>query len=210
MKRAAIFIDGSNVSAACKMLEMHIDYAKLYDLFASKFELTRALYYTALTDNSAYDGVRPLVDWLSYNRFTVVTKPAKVFTARDGSVRVKGNMDMEIAVDMIQYAEQGQRLILFTGDGDFRCVLEYVQKKYMTHVTVVSTIQSRDTDGKLQFMIANELRQQADEFIDLANIRGEISKVVGTPKGMSSSFPSRKRLSSLTPKLHIEKEKRSA
>ena len=171
-ERIALFIDGSNLYAAARSLGFDIDYKQLLNIFKQEGRLVRAFYYTALLEDHEYSPIRPLVDWLDYNGYTMVTKPAKEFTDPAGRRKVKGNMDIELAVDMIEMAENIDHAVLFSGDGDFRRVVETVQRKGI-QVTVVSTVNSNPP------MIADELRRQADDFIDLKNIRSKIGRPGG-------------------------------
>ncbi len=168
-ERVALFIDGSNLYAAARALGFDIDYKQLLNVFKENSRLVRAFYYTALLEDQEYSPIRPLVDWLDYNGYTMVTKPAKEFTDPSGRRKVKGNMDIELAVDLMQMAENIDHAVLFSGDGDFRRVVETVQRKGI-HVTVVSTVHSNPP------MIADELRRQADDFIDLKTLRGKIER----------------------------------
>ena len=174
-ERVALFIDGSNLYAAARALEFDIDYKQLLEFFKKDSRLVRAFYYTALLEDQEYSPIRPLVDWLDYNGYTMVTKPAKEFTDPSGRRKIKGNMDIELAVDLMEMAENVDHAVLFSGDGDFRRVVEKVQRKGI-HVTVVSTVQSNPP------MIADELRRQADDFIDLKTIRSKIERK-GSGKG---------------------------
>ena len=169
-ERLALFIDGSNLYAAAKALAFDIDYKLLRQEFMQRGKLLRAFYYTALLENDEYSPIRPLVDWLNYNGFTMVTKPAKEFTDSQGRRKVKGNMDIELAVDAMEIAEHVDHIVLFSGDGDFRPLIEAVQRKGV-RVSVVSTIRSNPP------MIADDLRRQADNFIEL----DELKDVVGRP-----------------------------
>ena len=168
-ERVALFIDGSNLYAAAKMLGFDIDYKRLLDLFNGQGRLIRAFYYTALLEDQEYSPIRPLVDWLDYNGYTMVTKPAKEFTDAMGRRKIKGNMDIELAVDMIEMAEHLDHAVLFSGDGDFRRLVEAVQRKGLC-VTVVSTVASQPP------MVADELRRQADHFVELQDIRADIQR----------------------------------
>ena len=169
--RLALFIDGANLYSAAKGLGFDIDYRKLLEEFRKRGVLVRAYYYTALVEDQEYSPIRPLVDWLDYNGFTLVTKPAREFTDREGRKRWRGDMDMEIAVDMMEMAQaSADHLVLFSGDGDFRALVEAVQRKGV-RVTVVSTLRSQPP------MIADELRRQADNFIELDALR----EVIGRP-----------------------------
>lgn len=169
-ERLALFIDGSNLYAAAKALGFDIDYKLLRQEFMRRGKMLRAFYYTALLENDEYSPIRPLVDWLHYNGFTMVTKPAKEYTDSQGRRKVKGNMDIELCVDALELAPHVDHIVLFSGDGDFRPLIESLQRKGV-RVSVVSTIRSQPP------MIADELRRQADNFIELDELRD----VVGRP-----------------------------
>ena len=166
--RLALFIDGSNLYSAARALGFDIDYKKLLSEFASRGKLVRAFYYTALLENEEYSPIRPLVDWLDYNGYTVITKPMKEFTDASGRRKVKGNMDIELAIDAMEMAPHVDHLVIFSGDGDFRSLTEALQRKGK-RVSIVSTIRSQPP------MIADELRRQADAFIEL----DDLSDVIG-------------------------------
>lgn len=169
-ERLALFIDGSNLYAAAKSLGFDIDYRLLRQEFMRRGKLLRAFYYTALLDNEEYSPIRPLVDWLNYNGFTMVTKPAKEYTDSMGRRKVKGNMDIELTVNAMELAPHLDHIVLFSGDGDFRPLVEAVQRQGV-RVSVVSTIRSNPP------MISDELRRQADNFIELM----ELKDVLGRP-----------------------------
>ncbi|RKQ71456.1 uncharacterized LabA/DUF88 family protein [Litorimonas taeanensis] len=170
-ERIALFIDGANLHSTGKTLDYDIDYKKLLELFKNKGRLVLAKYYTALLEHDDYSPIRPLVDWLDYNGFQVITKPAKTYTDRDGRSRVKGNMDIEITVDMMDIAPHIDHLLLVSGDGDFAAVVDAVQKKGV-RVTVLSTLKSNPP------MLGDELRRQANDVIDLA----DLGAMIGRPK----------------------------
>lgn len=167
--KVAIFIDGSNLYAAARSLEFDIDYRKLLRWGGTCGRLVRAFYYTALVEDTDYSPIRPLVDWLDYNGYTMVTKPTKEFVDAQGRRKIKGNMDIELAIDVMEMAEHVDHIILFSGDGDFKRLVEAVQRKGV-RVTVVSTINSSPP------MVADELRRQADYFLDLDKLRGQIAR----------------------------------
>ena len=167
--RIALFIDGANLYATAKNLGVDIDYRKLLREFQSKGRLIRAFYYTAMVDDQEYSSIRPLVDWLDYNGFTVVTKPTKEFVDATGRRRVRGNMDIELAVDAMEMAEHLDHMVLFSGDGDFRSLVEAVQRKGV-RVSVASTVTTQPP------MVADELRRQADEFIDVMHLVPRIGR----------------------------------
>ena len=162
-ERIVLYIDGANLYSAARALNFDIDYKKLLKEFRGKGRMIRAFYYTALIEDQEYSPIRPLVDWLDYNGYTMVTKPTKEFTDASGRRKIKGNMDIEIAVDMMQMAEHCDHIILFSGDGDFRRLVEAVQHKGR-RVTVVSTVRTQPP------MVADELRRQADQFIELETL----------------------------------------
>lgn len=169
-EKIALFIDGANLYSAARALGFDIDYKRLLGLFGSRAHLIRAFYYTALLEDQEYSPIRPLVDWLDYNGYSLVTKPAKEFTDSQGRRRIKGNMDIELAVDMMEMVDRLDHVVLFSGDGDFRSLIEAVQRKGV-RATVVSTIRSSPP------MIADELRRQADQFIDLDQLADDIERV---------------------------------
>jgi uncharacterized LabA/DUF88 family protein len=168
-ERIALFIDGANLYSAARGLGFDIDYKRLLDHFRGKGTLIRAFYYTALLEDQEYSPLRPLIDWLDYNGYAVVTKPAKEFTDANGRRRIKGNMDIELAIDALEIADKLDHMILFSGDGDFRRLVDAVQRRGK-RVTVVSTMRSQPP------MIADELRRQADQYIDLETMRDTIGR----------------------------------
>jgi uncharacterized LabA/DUF88 family protein len=178
-EKLALFIDGANLYGAAKGLQFDIDYKRLLELFARKGTLVRAFYYTAVAEDQEFSPLRPLVDWLDYNGFSVVTKPLKEFTDSQGRRRVKGNMDIEIAVDMLELADKVDHMVLFSGDSDFRRLVEAVQRKGV-RVSVVSTVSTQPS------MVADELRRQADEFVDLTTLMPRIGRDPGE-RGLRSS-----------------------
>ena len=168
-ERIALFIDGANLYSAARGLGFDIDYKRLLDHFRGKGTLIRAFYYTALLEDQEYSPLRPLIDWLDYNGYAVVTKPAKEFTDANGRRRIKGNMDIELAIDALEIADKLDHMILFSGDGDFRRLVDAVQRRGK-RVTVVSTMRSQPP------MSADELRRQADQYIDLETMRDTIGR----------------------------------
>src|SRR3978361_1546873 len=167
--RIAVFIDGANLHATAKALGFDIDFKRLLREYQSRGTLLRALYYTAVIEDQEYSSLRPLIDWLEYNGYTVVTKPAKEFTDASGRRRIKGNIDIELAVDAMELAAHADEIVLFSGDGDFRPMVEAVQRRGV-RVTVVSTTSSQPP------MIADELRRQADVFTDLVELHSNLGR----------------------------------
>lgn len=168
-EKIALFIDGANLYATAKALGFDIDYRRLLKEFSSKGYLLRAFYYTALAEEQEYSSIRPLIDWLDYNGYRVVTKPTKEFFDSTGRRKVKGSMDIELAVDAMEMAEHIDHMVLFSGDGDFRSLVAAVQRRGLK-VSVISTLQTQPA------MIADELRRQCDNFIDLANLANRIGR----------------------------------
>ena len=168
-ERVALFVDGANLYATAKALGFDIDYKRLLTMFRSKSHLVRALYYTALAENDEYSSIRPLIDWLDYNGYTMVTKPTKEFTDATGRRKIKGNMDIELTVDAMELADHLDHIVLFSGDGDFRSLVEALQQKGK-RVSVVSTLRTQPP------MVADELRRQADQFVDLYDLEQQICR----------------------------------
>src|SRR5690349_2475467 len=153
-EKIALFIDGANLHATAKSLGFDIDYKRLLREFQSRGDLLRAFYYTAVIEDQEFSSIRPLIDWLDYNGYTVVTKPTKEFVDHTGRRKIKGNMD---------------HMVLFSGDGDFRSLVEAVQRRGV-RVSVVSTTSTQPP------MIADELRRQADQFVDIVELQPKISR----------------------------------
>ncbi len=168
-ERIGLFIDGANLYATARALSFDIDYKRLLELFTKQGRLVRAFYYTALVEDQEYSPIRPLIDWLDYNGYTMVTKPTKEFTDASGRRKIKGNMDIELAIDVMEMTDNLDHVVLFSGDGDFRRLVEAVQRKGR-RVTVVSTVRSQPS------MVADELRRQADVFVDLLQLQSQIER----------------------------------
>ena len=166
-EKIALFIDGANLYAAARALGFDIDYKRLLSVLGENARVIRAFYYTALIEDQEYSPIRPLVDWLDYNGYTMVTKPTKEFTDSYGRRKIKGNMDIELAIDVMEMASIIDHVVLFSGDGDFRRLIEAVQRKGV-RVTVVSTVKSSPP------MVADELRRQADHFVEMTDLTEEI------------------------------------
>jgi uncharacterized LabA/DUF88 family protein len=167
--RIALFIDGANLYATSKQLGFDMDYRRLLREFQGRGNLIRAFYFTTLIESEEYSSIRPLVDWLDYNGYRVITKAAKEFTDATGRRRIKGNMDIELAIEMLELAPHLDQIYLFSGDGDFRPLVEAVQRKGVK-VSVVSTVSTSPP------MVSDDLRRQCDEFIDLAQLMQKIGR----------------------------------
>ncbi|MBH5399984.1 NYN domain-containing protein [Bradyrhizobium sp. CNPSo 4010] len=168
--KSALFIDGSNLHATAKALGFEIDYRRLLSEFQSRATLLRAFYYTTIIEDQEYSSIRPLVDWLDYNGFTVVTKLTKEFVdATTGRRKIKGSMDVDLAVSAMELAKHVDQIVLFSGDGDFRSLVEALQRRGV-RVTVVSTLSTQPP------MVADDLRRQADVFIDLVELKPKLGR----------------------------------
>jgi len=171
-EKVALFLDGANLYATSRSLGFDIDYRRLLKSFREKAYVLRAVYYTALAEEQEYSSIRPLIDWLDYNGYRVVTKPLKEYTDAQGRRKVKGNMDIELAVDAMEAADHIDHFVIFSGDGDFRYLVEALQRKGKK-VTVASTLKSSPP------MISDELRRQADHFMELADMEAEFGRQGG-------------------------------
>ena len=169
LSKIALLIDGANLHATSKTLGFDIDYKRLLKEFQSRGTLLRAIYYTAIIEDQEYSSIRPLIDWLDYNGYTVVTKATKEYIDASGRRKVRGNMDIELAVDALEIAEHVDQIVLFSGDGDFRPLVGALQRRGV-RVTVVSTISTQPP------LIADELRRQADVFTDLMELKSKIGR----------------------------------
>jgi uncharacterized LabA/DUF88 family protein len=174
-ERIALFIDGASLYLVSRNLGFDVDYRSLLEFFRKRAHLIRAYYYAALLETEEYSPLKPLTDWLAYNGYTLVTKPAKEFTDSSGRRRIKGNMDIELAIDMLELSPRLDHAILFSGDADFRRLVEAVQRRGV-RVSVVSSIRTSPP------MIADELRRQADQFIEIADIAGEFTRRQTEPR----------------------------
>jgi uncharacterized LabA/DUF88 family protein len=167
--KLALFIDGANLYAAARTLGFDIDFKRLLTEFRSRGTLVRAFYYTVVIEDQEFSPLRPLLDWIDYNGFTVVKKPAKEFDDGEGRRRFKRSMGVELAVRAMELAEQVDEIVLFSGDGDFRALVQAVQRQGV-RVSVVSTAANHPPS------IADELRRQADVFIDLMELLPKIRR----------------------------------
>ena len=174
-ERTALFIDGANLYSASRNLGFDVDYRNLLQYFRRQSNVLRAYYYAAVLETEEYSPLKPLTDWLAYNGYTLVTKPAREFTDAAGRRRVKGNMDIELAIDMLELAERIEHAVLFSGDSDFRRLVEAVQRRGV-RVSVVSSMRTSPP------MAADELRRQADQFIELAEIAPEFTRRQTEPR----------------------------
>ncbi|WP_408740337.1 NYN domain-containing protein [Acetobacter sp. AN02] len=183
-ERTCVFIDGSSLYSAARGLGFDVDYKKFLNFFRSRCNLLRVSYYAAILDTDEYSPLKPLTDWLSYNGYFLVTKAAREFTDNSGRRRVKGNMDIEIAVDMLEATPRIDHAVLVTGDSDFRRVVESVQRAGV-RVSVISSMKSSPP------LIGDELRRQADQFIELSDIAEEFTRRQTDPRTRTQPGPVR-------------------
>ncbi|HYW63951.1 MAG TPA: NYN domain-containing protein [Bradyrhizobium sp.] len=187
--RLALFIDGANIHATARTLGFDMDYRRLLAEFSSRGTVLRAFYYTTIIEDLEYSSVRPLLDWLDYNGYTVVTKPAKDIIDASGRRKLRSHIDIDLAVDAMQLASYVDQIVLFSGNGDFRPLVEALQRRGV-RVTVISTIVSQPP------MAADELRRQADVFIDLTDLQSKIGR---DPAERPAREPSERPLRSRSP-----------
>jgi len=161
MKRIGIFIDGSNLSMSTKALGFRVDFTKLLNYYKQQGDVAHAFYFTALPPKDVQSPLRKMIDYVDYNGWTVIQKETKTYTTTEGTEKLKGNMDVEIAVHVNETAPFISNLVLFSGDGDFRILLESIQRRYGVHCMVVSA----------RSLVSDGLRRQANEFIDLATLK---------------------------------------
>lgn len=176
-ERLAVFIDGANLYASVRTLGFDIDYGKLLNFFRKRGRLVRAYYYTAIFEENTdekFSPLRPLVDWLDYNGYSVITKPTKEYTDIHGRRKIKGNMDMELAIDMMRIAPYVDHILLLSGDGDFRRLVQVVQQLGV-RVSLISTLKTTPP------MVSDDLRRQVDEYYDLSDLREHITRKGGEP-----------------------------
>jgi uncharacterized LabA/DUF88 family protein len=166
--RLALFIDGANLYATAKALGFDIDYKRLLREFQNWGTLVRAYYYTAIIEDQE-SSIRPLINWLDYNGYTVVTRTAREFVDSGGRRKAKAGMEVELAVQALELAHRIDDLVLFSGAGDFRALAEAVQRRGV-RVVVVSTMASQPP------MVADELRRQADDFVDIVELQPFIGR----------------------------------
>lgn len=165
MNRLSIFVDGNNMFYAQQKNGWFFDPKRVLEHFTREpgIELVNAFWYTGLKDLQDQRGFRDALISLGYTVRTKILK--EYYDDTSGRYSQKANLDIEIVVDMFNTVDQYDRVILFSGDGDFERAIELLRGK-STHITVVST----------EGMIARELRNATDRYIDLNDIRSHIEK----------------------------------
>jgi uncharacterized LabA/DUF88 family protein len=178
-ERTFAFIDGPNLHATVRALGFEIDYRKLLEHLRNQGHLIRVLYYTAIVEDQEFSTFRPLADWLDYNGYTMVTKPARGYTDSTGRRRFRTSMDVELAVDAMRLADKADHIILFSGEQSFSSLVHALQQ-LGKRVTVISTIETQPA------MVADDLRRAADHFIDIDTLQAQIARVGRTPRPAGS------------------------
>jgi len=182
-EKTALFIDGANLYKSARSLGFDMDYKSLLSKSRDSSQFIRAYYYTAMQEERGQDfsPLRPLVDWLDYNGYALVTKTSREFTDTQGKRHFKGSIDIELTVDLLTLASQIDHAIIFSGNGDFRRAIEAAQTLGV-RVTVISTMKSSPP------MASDELRRQADRFIDLVDLEKEIGRSGGGKKAITDDY----------------------
>lgn len=169
-ERVAFFIDGANFYQTARSLNVDIDYRRVLSSFVGDAYLLRANYYTALADDQEFSSLRPLMDWLDYNGFHITTKPMREFTDNSGQRRrVRPSLEVDLTVDAMTLCDEVNHVVLFTGDGAYRPLVEALQKRGRK-VSVISSLKTNPS------MISDDLRRQADHFLDLADLTDRIGR----------------------------------
>ncbi len=174
-ERIIAFIDGPNMHATVRALGFEIDYRKLLEHLRKQGHFLRVLYYTAIVEDQEFSTFRPLADWLDYNGYTMVTKPARGFTDSTGRRRFRTSMDVELAVDAMRLSKNADHVILFSGEQSFASLVSALQQMGK-RVTVISTIETQPA------MVADELRRAADQFIDIDSLQTQIARLGRAPR----------------------------
>lgn len=157
--RIAIFIDGSNLFYAALQLGIEVDYSKLLQKLVGDRRLLRAYFYTGI--DPLNEKQKGFLLWMRRNGYRVITK--ELHQLPDGTK--KANLDVEIAIDMLNIANYCQTIVLLSGDGDLAYALNSITYKGV-QVEVVS----------LRSMTSDTLINYADRYTDLQGIQREISK----------------------------------
>lgn len=177
--RTALFIDGASLHHAARNLGFEVDFRSLRTLFEENTDFQRAYYYAAMPETDDYSPLKPLTDWLAYNGYYLITKPAREFTDGTGRRRVKGNMDVELTADLLLQAPRLDHAVIISGDSDLRRAVEAAQG-LGTRVSVISSLRTSPP------MIGDDLRRQTDTFIELADVAYYFTRRSTEPRCQSS------------------------
>lgn len=165
-ERVSFFIEGANFYAAAKTGNVTVDYRKLLSHFEDNSIFKRAYYYTAVAEDQEYNSIKPLLDFLEYNGYSLVTKPLKEFIDGQGRRKTKGSLDVEMTVDMLNACKFSDHIVLFSGDSDFLPVIQEMKRNGI-RVTVVSHMET----------VADDIRRAADRFVNLMHV----APLIGRP-----------------------------
>ena len=168
--RSAVFIDGANLHSTSRALGFEVDFKRLLAEFEQRGPLLRTYYYSTVLTPVEFVSIQPLLDWLEYNGFTVRTKLPRKHDDGEGRRRYKRSIAIDLAIDAMEAAGYVDNIYLFSGDGDFRSLVEALQRRGVL-VTVVSTLRNKPAP-----MVADELRRQADAFLELNDLKVAISR----------------------------------
>ena len=152
--RLAIFVDVPNILYAAERSQVNLDWGKVAEFLSQGRTLVRAVAYAPISDDPSArrENERFVVPFMDKG-YRIVTKELKRFTG--GSV--KANFDVELAMDILTMADRLDVIVLVSGDGDFRRLLEIVGSRGV-RVEVMAFGQSTSRD----------LREAADRYIDMA------------------------------------------
>ena len=170
-ERIALLIDGMSLESALAALGEDIDYGRLRAFFARKGRLVSAGFYVSFSDDAEYEAARAKLEWLEENGFAIIARRASTSDLDPGRRRMRKSVSVDLAVDALQLAGNVDHLVLFSGDGQLRRLVEALQEEGK-RVTVVSTIRTRHP------IASDELRRQADQFLDLVNLAALIGGTV--------------------------------
>lgn len=166
-----LLIDGVALHHASRANGISVDFKRLLQWLRERTRLVRAIYFTALVEeDDEVISVKPLVDWLDYNGYMTVTKAARIYSNEDGTRRVKGSMNVEIAMMMAELAGIAEHIVLASGDADLIPAVKYVQQRG-SRVSVISTLHSRPP------CVSDDLRRQTDDYIDIVSIEKHVARM---------------------------------
>jgi len=163
----AIIIDGASIHSASQSVDLQIDWHTFLTEFQNRGHLIRAIYATPIfEDEGEHNPLRPLIDWLDYNGFTTITRTARKEADDNGRFRIKnGNIHVDVTLAAIRLAKKADHIVLFSGDGSYEPLVKEL-KRMNVRVSVCCAKKSA----------ADGLRRNADEFIDLEDIRGLVGR----------------------------------
>jgi uncharacterized LabA/DUF88 family protein len=168
-ERIGLFIDGADLYSIRRLIGLDIDYLKFLDFFRARGRLVRAYYYTTVIYEPQYARLRSQFEWMSYNGFYMVTKPAQETTDDFGRRHLRNRMDVELATDMMEMAPYLDHIMLVSGAGELRPAVAAVQRRGV-HVTLISALNARPP------LLDPELHRQADTVEDLRSMAPAIAR----------------------------------